>query len=135
MTDTANATPVTFYGHCDDLIEIEGLGNDEIDCYECSDTHHFDVVVEDSQTQRVSAGSRVRVIYSPSFGTSGCWAIVVSPIDEDVPLLEGTLDTSDNAYSPALHVWLPVIQPGKRAVLYHYHKGARVTETELRTAD
>ena len=71
------------YGASDDLVEIEGPGGDEVDCYDSSVL--ITIGWPEAQAGKDAKGLVVRMRYgSPGFG--GTWSAEVGQIDEDFPI-------------------------------------------------
>lgn len=72
------------YGASDDLVEIEGHVEDEIDCYNTS------VVVtvgwKEAAPGRDAQGLHVKMTFAPKWTETGVWTAELSPLDEDVEI-------------------------------------------------
>jgi hypothetical protein len=92
---TTTGTTVTIYGASDDLIEVEGVipGCDEYS----EESARFIVIGEAGST-------RVAVRYDEN----GVWAVTLSPLDEDTPMLAAVVGsdryTARAAFSGASRV-------------------------------
>lgn len=79
-------TTVVIYGASDDLIEVEGS---VVGCDEYDGEHASFVLIGLAGEQ-----ARVNVRYG------AYWAIEVTPVDEDVPMLPCAIEGMPNGYSP-----------------------------------
>ena len=73
---------LTIYGASDDLIEFEGVYEDEIGCFsECTDGIYFEITNKDN----LKDGLVVGLIYDDP-AKNGCWNISVGQLGESIPL-------------------------------------------------
>ena len=89
------------YGYSDDLIEIEGGMDDEVDTY--------DRVRSITLLSPEGEGLKVYAEYAPRAVGAAVWMIGVAPLDEgkDLPNWEMRYLTAANGYSPKLVIDAP----------------------------
>lgn len=72
------------YGASDDLVELEGCVEDEIDCYD--KWVQITVGYPEAEHGRASQGVKVIMRYAPKWVNAGVWSAEIFPIDEDVEI-------------------------------------------------
>ena len=95
---------LSFYGHSDDLLEIDGTIKgepNEVGCYD--DTAAVSIRTEDE-------GLIITATYAPRATDVGCWSLGVSPLDElvAIPAWPITWKLADNGYSAVLTLMAPL---------------------------
>lgn len=87
-----------FYGHSDDLIEVEGVkGADEFGAYQSGDSRYHG-------SFNLGGHMRIHAIYD------GCWSFAVAQVDEDIPLPDWpvrVMQSTDTPYSTRLEIDVP----------------------------
>lgn len=77
---TATGTTVMIYGASDDLVEVEGVIPG---CDEYSEAPGRFIVIGETGSTRVTI----------QYNEDGVWAVTLSPLDEDTPMLPAVIDS------------------------------------------
>lgn len=72
------------YGASDDLVEIEGHFEEEIDCYDSAVV--ITVGWPEASPGENARGLRVYIRYAPDWAKTGVWPVAVAPLDDDAEI-------------------------------------------------
>lgn len=89
-----------FYGHSDDLMEINGTLIDEPSLVSVYETPGTVRVANDE------AGLFVTALYQPNLACA-CWMIGIAPLDDNVPLPDWPMRWSAQRYTTVLEIDVP----------------------------
>lgn len=100
------------YGASDDLVEIEGSIEDEINCYDAS--VEFTVGYPEPAPGRNIQGVKIIMRYAPKWANAGVWTAEIFPIDEDIDIpWPVSITLSERGYSAQVLVDCPIDTPVK----------------------
>lgn len=100
------------YGASDDLVEIEGPGGDEIDCYNSG--VEITVGYPEAAPGRDAQGVKVIMRYAPKWTDAAVWTAEVFPIDEDVDIpWPVSVSLAERGYSAQVLIDCPEDTPVK----------------------
>lgn len=97
---------LVIYGASDDLVEIEGHFEEEVDCYDRA--VRVTVGWPEASAGEDSRGVHVLMRYAPKWVETGVWTAEISPLDEDVEIpWPVTVKLGGRGYTAEVHIDCP----------------------------